>query len=119
MNTLLNKWLAILRGNNFQQGRGALRSRDDEFCCLGLLSEAACIPAEKREHESYVSPGTMVHEGWAYDGDMSYVPTTLLEEVGLDFDDGRTLADFNDEEKLTFPQIADEIERMLALKTAD
>lgn len=33
------KWLEALRSGKYKQGRGKLRSVDDEFCCLGVLCD--------------------------------------------------------------------------------
>ena len=32
----VKRWVAALRSGNYAQGRGCLRSADDEFCCLDL-----------------------------------------------------------------------------------
>ena len=33
-----DKWISALRSGEYRQGRGALRSKDDRFCCLGVLA---------------------------------------------------------------------------------
>jgi len=33
------RWADALRGGDFKQGQNALRSKDDEYCCLGVLCE--------------------------------------------------------------------------------
>jgi hypothetical protein len=35
------KWVAALRGGDFNQGRGNLRDEDGGYCCLGVFAEAA------------------------------------------------------------------------------
>ena len=33
------KWVAALRSGRYKQGDGLLRSRNDEYCCLGVLCD--------------------------------------------------------------------------------
>lgn len=33
------KWIAALRTGEYKQGKGVLRDRDDNFCCLGVLCD--------------------------------------------------------------------------------
>ena len=35
----IKEWVKALRSGEYQQGRGCLRSRDDKFCCLGVLCD--------------------------------------------------------------------------------
>ena len=35
------KWVAALRSGEYRQGTGRLRSKDDRFCCLGVLCDLA------------------------------------------------------------------------------
>jgi len=42
MNPRIKKlWVAALRSGNYKQGIGALRTENDEFCCLGVLCDLA------------------------------------------------------------------------------
>lgn len=36
---LKTKWLEALRSGKYKQGRSALRTIQDEFCCLGVLCD--------------------------------------------------------------------------------
>jgi hypothetical protein len=36
---LKQKWIDALRSGKYQQGRSALRTKDDRFCCLGVLCD--------------------------------------------------------------------------------
>lgn len=36
---LVKKWVEALRSGKYKQGRSALRNRDNEFCCLGVLCD--------------------------------------------------------------------------------
>lgn len=35
------RWVAALRSGEYEQGRGVLRSADNCFCCLGVLTDLA------------------------------------------------------------------------------
>ena len=35
----VKRWVAALRSGSYVQGRGCLRSADDEFCCLGVAND--------------------------------------------------------------------------------
>ena len=37
--SIKKKWLAALRSGKYKQGRGALRSKNNEYCCLGVLCD--------------------------------------------------------------------------------
>lgn len=36
---ILKKWVENLRSGKFEQGKAALRSNDNKYCCLGVLCE--------------------------------------------------------------------------------
>lgn len=46
---IATEWTKLLRSGEFKQGGGALRTGDDQYCCLGVLCEMAAregvIPA--------------------------------------------------------------------------
>lgn len=35
------KWLKALRSEKYKKGRGQLRSKENRFCCLGVLADVA------------------------------------------------------------------------------
>jgi hypothetical protein len=37
--SLKQKWVEALRSKKYKQGKSALRSTDNEFCCLGVLCD--------------------------------------------------------------------------------
>lgn len=56
-------WVEALRSGDYQQGKEALRSRDDNYCCLGVLCELAinaghgCWDIDEEDSNfKYVSP---------------------------------------------------------------
>lgn len=38
---LIREWVDALRSGKYEQGRLALRSKDDKYCCLGVLCDIA------------------------------------------------------------------------------
>lgn len=93
------KWLKALRGGKYKQGRGALKSLDDRFCCLGVLCDI-------------IDNKLWTHSGiYKYDSEISgiSVPLTLRGEIGLDSDLQSELMRMNDSGK-SFAEIADKIE---------
>lgn len=34
-----NQWVAKLRSGEYEQGYNALRSKDNKYCCLGVLCD--------------------------------------------------------------------------------
>lgn len=99
-------WLSALRSGEYLQGRGQLQV-DDLFCCLGV----ACKVAEK------AGVSTLQHNGILHGNSLDYQPA-VIEWLGLK-NPFRDITDFylhaltilNDEKMLTFPQIADHIEK--------
>ena len=106
MNALAKRWLAVLRSGKRKQGRRLLRSTDDEFCCLGVLCEVAGMTAQ----ESSYTGGAYTYAHSPYGP-----PDRLLERVGLTRLDAGVLVDFNDKQRLTFAEIADELEARFAM----
>lgn len=110
------KWVAALRGGEYEQGDSQLRSADNRFCCLGVL----CDLAEKAGVVEAVS----LHDddGYYYAGASAYLPRRVQDWAGLeqedpevqyeDEDDHRSLSALNDEGE-TFSEIADLIEAQL------
>jgi hypothetical protein len=136
------RWLAALRSGKYKQGRGKLKTVDDEYCCLGVLCELAVedgvIGSFISPYETSVwvySPGDVEHPDtesgvlpkqvaeWAgIPSSNPYVSITKEEASRMDAhkvdyrSDGEpsdsTLACLNDG-GLVFNQIADVIEREL------
>lgn len=97
-------WVQKLRSGEYEQGKGTLRSRNNKYCCLGVLAEC-------RE---------VAWQGPSYSGDFyflekikDYITTwsTCLPDAWLRNDEVQNiLMSMNDSKKLTFNQIADWIE---------
>lgn len=100
-------WLKALRGGKFKQGEGQLCVEEDDrlrHCCLGVLEEIAVQNGVIERYDRY-------------DGALD---NTTRKWAGLDSDDpklgprkdSRTASWLNDN-KHTFAQIADRIEKYL------
>ena len=112
------KWLAALRSGDFKQGQGSLHTIEpvvgERFCCLGVLCKLAAdegvIPAPIRSD--------FARKNWVvYDGAASLLPKSVSRWSGIADGFGAygesglaTLANDNDA-GMTFPEIADIIER--------
>jgi hypothetical protein len=126
------KWLPALRSGEWEQGRQLLRvpqiNEDEEetgaysYCCLGVACELlkdqgvywGVAEYDDNNMEGYTLPGY----GYALD---NFPITKIGNMIGLahegviTYPDGTIvdLAHLNDEDELTFPEIADEIERVV------
>lgn len=87
---LKSKWVEALRSGKYEQGRASLRS-GGKYCCLGVLCAVAGLEIST--------------DGENVDG--GYGPIT---ELGVRTD---TLWWMNDQEKKSFTEIADYIEKNL------
>ena len=121
MNDNAKKWVKALRSGIYKQGKGHLcNPLTDEYCCLGVAADL---------YVKEVGDITVEDDGSlrAYDGRDIYPPPAVVEWLGLDDSAGRyvksgdseivvqaggitTLAYNNDEDNLSFEQIADIIE---------
>lgn len=105
---LLTKWLEALRSGKFKQTQMTLMQRSpskhaSSFCCLGVLCRVAglnisTVARQQAEEASLDEPG-------------GFLSTKALERVGLTEEQMYKLSSLNDQDRLTFVQIADAIER--------
>lgn len=115
------KWLEALRGGEYKQARGVLRTAEDGYCCLGVLSQIASDegvmpqPEKSQYGESYA----WVNKDGMTTNNM-YLPKDVMAWSGLDSSSGEinngncncNLAKMNDKGH-TFDEIADIIEENL------
>jgi hypothetical protein len=97
------KWCEVLRTDKYEQGQSVLRTRDSEFCCLGVAADI-------------FNPG-----GWSYDKVGGWVhafrDSGILQNdwalcnLGLTIDDQIILAEANDR-GTSFATIATMIEEL-------
>jgi len=100
----LKKWITALRSGNFNQSSLKLQSKWG-YCCLGVACKVL-IPQEKLKFN---------FQGLLYGGtpeDQPHSPK-WLGEINKDLFEktGRSLTNLNDTDKLSFNQIADELEK--------
>lgn len=103
---LMEKWVAALRSGEYKQHRGALRSHEDGdvgdvgFCCLGVLRN--------------IEPGIERSKVEFTDDDAELLDKNSLKKfLGIGEQDGffqNQYSEWNDE-GMTFPEIADELEK--------
>lgn len=131
--TVFANWIARLRRNADLQTTGTLVENENKFCCLGILCRQLAEAGIVEENHAY---GDMSEFFYDDSFGTNVLPVALAAELGIsttgsfmwpiegdpkitffvDFEtDGSamstySLADLNDECKLTFPQIADFIE---------
>lgn len=128
-------WTTALRSGDYKQGAGVLRTREDTFCCLGVLCELASAAG-------VIPPVVAITDdsnnslGYRYEGETGVLPEAVQEWAGLRDSEGTyessdeemterygnawTEADYyrktslinaNDSYGKGFPQIADLIEK--------
>jgi hypothetical protein len=112
-------WVDALRSGAYQQGRLALRTPDDEFCCLGVACDVSGLgewePSEglytdlryviRDEHDEVVTRAG------------AYLPGPVRDWLGIESDNPKlgveqvnSAVNANDMLGWTFDQIADAIE---------
>lgn len=112
LNENQRKWVDALRSGEFKQTTGSLQD-GDAYCCLGVacvVAEREGLPIKRRELSQEI-----------IGGDMSCQPASISEWLGIREENGQhehdetfssdTLVDLNDQEEMTFPEIADHIEK--------
>lgn len=111
------KWLDALRSGEYGQGTGALRTKDDTYCCLGVLADICVKEGLASWVESDSDPEEFAYVVSLPEGreDGAYLPAKIADHVGVDRLGRRgtglqTLANLNDDSGHTFEQIADIIE---------
>lgn len=115
------KWLEALRSGEYKQADGVLRTTEDSYCCLGVLSQIASdegIVAQPKQRNGYG------HYRWTDDDGTTgymYLLPSVAEWAGLDSASGRIedgtgghvcLSQMNDDGS-TFTEIANVIEERL------
>lgn len=114
----ITKWVEALRSGDFEQGKGALKDVDGNYCCLGVACEISGV-VELREQISSPLP-QYVSKADDRDYSQATLPTAVKEWLGLEVSNPEvtdeygvmhTLATWNDVEDARFDQIADLIER--------
>jgi hypothetical protein len=100
------KWVEALRGGQFKQGEGVLRTNDDRYCCLGVLCSVSGLEWDMSARMRWQA----IFDGTSGIGD---VPSAYAAKIGLTQLARDTLITMNDTSKEPFPKIADYIESNL------
>lgn len=110
----IRKWIDALRSGDYKQGRGALCSDKNKYCCLGVACELLPkkfkgIWIEDKEDNSWnltINGDEDAHFG----GDL---PNEILNYIGINCYIQNDLINLNDLNKLSFKQIAKYIETQI------
>lgn len=106
---LVRQWVAALRSGEYKQGHRVLRSKDDKFCCLGVLCDT--ISSEMWTPNIFTSTFF-----WSRGVGLS---ATLDEEtrnsVGMTNDEQYELIKMNDDRGKSLKEIARRIEEMAGI----
>lgn len=94
------KWVEALRSGEYGQTREQLTDFHDNYCCLGVLCKILNISDEVIQ--SYNTFCIAVGDAWS---PIRHLPKGLNYELHME------LTYLNDREKLTFPEIANWIEK--------
>ena len=118
------KWVAALRSGEYKQGAGCLRSKDNYYCCLGVLadlySKDTGVPWEapvggQNSYAVHQQSGILPIEvaEWAdirdEAGKFDPCPVVVIRNEGEDIKVYECLTGLNDDGS-TFSEIADYIE---------
>lgn len=101
------KWVKALRSGKYKQGRSALRSATDEFCCLGVL----CNVVAPNEWNEAALNGIAFTHGKHRAGSVPMPEYT--SPIGIEHDQVSKLWKLNDFDGRNFREIADYIEQNL------
>lgn len=108
-------WVRALRSGKYVQTEGTLKC-DEGHCCLGVLTELHSKKADDKLKWTPATEGTTIHEGkmvYGKNGNGSYPPKRVLTWAGLHHTTAKKLANMNDDQGMSFKQIADYIEENL------
>lgn len=101
-NDLKQIWVNALRSGNYTQGKRALRTANDEYCCLGVLCDLVDSSQWVLQEDS---------KFYAWDRDIALPPVSWVSDM-LD-SKMFVLANLNDDQQKSFSEIADWIEENL------
>ncbi len=106
-------WIKALRSGDYTQGRGVLRSMDDEFCCLGVLADVKGARWSRCESDERYELRAKIHlfvTGSTTEPSYGALTTKFREQFGLTEEQQSELILMNDR-GVPFPDIANHIEK--------
>lgn len=118
----IRKWVTALRSGEYEQGTGSL-NENGKKCCLGVACEV--MLTEQPDSLQVGEASTGDNEGEfrvTYDGEGGYLPHSVMTWLGFDHINPVLMREgpenhpvsattLNDTLRLTFPEIADAIEK--------
>ncbi len=84
---LKKRWIEALESGDYKQGKGALRSHRDEYCCLGVLCDLVQPDGWSRYNDSPECPDVLTtYYEFVYKNESAggVLPTTLAKDVDID-----------------------------------
>lgn len=103
------KWVFALRSGKYTQGRGALKNKYGAYCCLGVLCDISALGSWDGL-EGFSSTYTVRNEEALTQLPESVVRWADMRSKNGDFPK-ESLMRLNDQEKNSFSEIADVIEK--------
>ncbi len=106
MNPIIRKWIDALRGDKYKQTYGRLCRYEEEgprHCPLGVLCEIAFLEGLVMRDD--------YRSGRGYNGAVTGLPDSLSRRAGMTKGLEQSIIAMNDKQRLTFPQIADALEK--------
>lgn len=67
------KLIKTLEKGSYNKGRGVLRDKNDNFCCLGVMADIIGLNCEIHDSSHY----------YLYEGNNASAPKQVIEEFGL------------------------------------
>lgn len=124
---VVEEWIRRLRSGEYQQTQGRLKDESGGYCCLGVLcqqyheltgsgrgfQELAAVRFDGSKLIGFDPEDPNSHAYAKYDP-----PETVMRYAGLPGPLIQTLETMNDEQNMTFGEIADYLEQLLAKEEA-
>jgi len=115
MNANLKKWIDALRSGDYKQGMYKLRSRAEEYCCLGVACD---VYANEHDDEEVSSWRIRNNQSWEFGSFTNILPEEVASWMGFNGDNSVNMQDeviyLNDREKANFNTIANFLEKTYA-----
>jgi len=73
-------WVKALRSGDYKQGRGHLRDRNNNFCCLGVLCN---IHAQENPNNHLIKDSVKGKDFYNYGGSSVLPPVAVLKWAGI------------------------------------
>ena len=103
------QWIEALKSGEYKQGQGYLRTKDDEFCCIGVFCKLADVEMTLDDGKQYYWVTVDDGDGWSRNSRTMPHEYFLEKEAHLIYNgvyQYGELAQLNDSGR-TFEQIAD------------